>query len=565
MPYALSLLAGALLPLAFAPFEQFWLAPLSYAVLLYLWKDVASSRAFGLGFAFGCASFGFGTYWTFIAVRIMGGAPVAVAVFLTVGLVFICAAFVGLAGFIAARWFRTSGVAARLVTLPALFVLCEWLRGWAFTGFGWLSAGYSQTSSWLMGYAPILGLHAMSWAVLVTAGAIVVIAETVVAAASRRRYAGALAAVLVVAAVWVAGLAARAQRWTVPQQRTLSVALLQGDVAQDLKWKPEQLTSTLDLYARLTVQNLGTELIVWPEAAVPTLMEYVGRYVDDVRRVSAARGSTVLLGILRGVPDARGESVSRDATGAGSDTGSRGRVNSHGASDSSGDTGSSDDVSSDGDAEARGDAGSRESDSTSDSFQNVLIALTDPMQTYVKRHLVPFGEYFPVPSFIRSWMRLMSLPYTDATPGAPDQPPLDAAGQRIAVTICYEDVFGAEQLHYLPDATLLVDVSNDAWFGDSIAPHQHLQIAQVRAAEAGRYLLRATNTGVTAVIDDRGNVEQTLPQFKPAVLKATVRGFDGATPYARVGNWLVVLAALAAVLTQWRRLRGFWRPSPGSA
>jgi len=502
IPYALSLLAGAALPLAFAPFGQFWIAPLSYAALLYLWKDVASWRAFGLGFAYGCASFGFGTYWTFIAVRVMGGAPITVALFLTIGLVLVCAAFVGVAGFVAARWFRTSGAAARLVTLPALFVLCEWLRGWAFTGFGWLSAGYSQTSSWLMGYAPVLGLHGISWAVLVTAGALLVIAEAMVEgrslpqesrepAARRRRYASVLAAALAIATVWVGGLAARAQRWTAPQARTLTVALLQGAIDQPDKWKPEQLGSTLDLYARLSVQNFGADLIVWPEAAVPTLIEYVKSYVDDVRRASTARGSTVVLGILRGVP---------------------------GAAD--------------------------------DEFQNVVVALTDPMQTYVKRHLVPFGEYFPVPSFIKSWMRYMNLPASDALPGVRDQPPLAVAGQRIAVTICYEDVFGAEQLHYLPEATLLVDVSNDAWFGDSIAPHQHLQIAQVRAAEAGRYLLRATNTGVTAVVDERGNVEQALPQFKPAVLKATVRGFEGATPYARVGNWLVVLLALAAAASQ---------------
>jgi apolipoprotein N-acyltransferase len=231
---------------------------------------------------------------------------------------------------------------------------------------------------------------------------------------------------------------------------------------------------------------------------VPTLIDYVSDYIDDVRAATAKRGSTVLLGILRTDPESQ-----RD--------------------------------------------------------QNIVVALTTPMQTYVKRHLVPFGEYFPVPPFIRSWMRLMNLPYTDIMPGAANQPLLDAVGQRIAVTICYEDVFGAEQLRYLPDATLLVDVSNDAWFGDSIAPHQHLQIAQVRAAEAGRYLLRATNTGMTAVIDDGGRVEQTLPQFKPAVLKATVRGFDGATPYARVGNWLVVLLALGAVLACWPPLAALVR------
>jgi len=481
LPYALSLLAGAVLPLAFAPFGWFWLAPLSYAVLLYCWTDVPSGRGFWLGFVYGCASFGGGTYWTYIAVREMGGAPLAVALFLTIGLTMVCATFVGAGGFIAARWFRTSGVAARLATLPALFVLCEWARGWMFTGFGWLSAGYSQASSWLMGYAPLVGVHGMSWAVLVTAGALVTVVE-----ARRTRYAGVLAAVLVVAAVWGGGLAARAHRWTMPQSRAISVALLQGAITQELKWKPEQLTDTLTLYARLTTQNLGMDLIVWPEAAVPTLIDYVGDYVDGLRKASEQRGSTVLLGILRADPESKRE-------------------------------------------------------------QNVVVALTQPTQTYVKRHLVPFGEYFPVPPFIRSWMRLMNLPYTDIMAGAPNQPLIDAAGQRIAVTICYEDVFGAEQLRYLPDATLLVDVSNDAWFGDSIAPHQHLQIAQVRAAEAGRYLLRATNTGVTAVVDDAGRVEATLPQFKPAVLKTTVRGYEGATPYAVVGNWAVVLLALGAV------------------
>jgi apolipoprotein N-acyltransferase len=523
LPYALSLLAGAVLPLAFAPFGWFWLAPLSYAVLLYTWRDVPSGRAFWLGFVYGCASFGGGTYWTYIAVREMGGAPIAVALFLTIGLTMVCAAFVGAAGFIGARWFRTSGAAAQLVTLPALFVLCEWARGWMFTGFGWLSAGYSQTSSWLMGYAPLLGLYAMSWAVLVTAGALVVLAEatihapryvvqlgtattdspvTLARAWRRSLYARALAAVLVVAVIWAGGFAARAHRWTTPQPREISVALLQGSITQDLKWKPEQLTDTLKLYARLTMQNLGADLIVWPEAAVPTLIERVGSYVDDLRKASAERGSTVLLGILRTDPESERE-------------------------------------------------------------QNVLVALTDPTQLYVKRHLVPFGEYFPVPPFIRSWMRLMNLPYTDLMPGAPNQPLIEAAGQRIAVTICYEDVFGAEQLKYLPEATLLVDVSNDAWFGDSIAPHQHLQIAQVRAAEAGRYLLRATNTGVTAVVDDSGRVEQTLPQFKAEVLKATVRGFAGATPYARVGNWAVVLLALGVALGQLRGLRSLTARNAG--
>jgi apolipoprotein N-acyltransferase len=155
-------------------------------------------------------------------------------------------------------------------------------------------------------------------------------------------------------------------------------------------------------------------------------------------------------------------------------------------------------------------------------------------------------------------MRLMSLPYTDAVPGRADQPALAIAGQTLGLMICYEDVFGAEQRHYLPAATMLVNVSNDAWFGDSLAPHQHLQIARVRAAEAGRYLLRATNTGISAVIDERGQVTARVPQFSPQVLRAEAIGFEGLTPYGRWGDWptLLLTLLLAGMVYGWQRLKG---------
>jgi apolipoprotein N-acyltransferase len=481
--YSLCVLSGAALPLAFAPFGQFWIAPLAYAALLFAWRDARPKQAFLAGFAFGCASFGAGTYWTYIAVRIFGDAPLALALFLTVGLTVVLALFVGAAGYAAARWSKTSGPVAWLGTLPALFVICEWARGWLFSGFGWLAAGYSQTDSWLMGYAPLIGVYGVSWAVLVTAGALV----TALFGTGRSR----AAAVAAAAVLWAVGALAAAHRWTDAKDRELTVALVQGAVAQDLKWKPEQLEGMLRLYATMSERAFGADLIVWPEAAIPTLYEYVPTFLANLRAAAGQSGSTLLLGILRA-----------------------------------------------------------ETSKSPDGFQNVLVAMTDPVQFYVKRHLVPFGEYFPVPSFVRTWMRLMSLPYTDATPGDANQPTLEAAGEKIAATICYEDVFGAEQLKFLPDATLLVNVSNDAWFGDSIAPHQHLQIARMRAAEAGRYLLRATNTGVSAVIDPQGRVVERLPQFEPRVLTETVRGYTGATPYSRWGNWLVIAALTLVVLSQ---------------
>ncbi|MBN1238800.1 MAG: apolipoprotein N-acyltransferase [Gammaproteobacteria bacterium] len=488
--------AGALLPLAFAPFGWFWVAPVSYALLFLLWRAAPPRRAFMLGFWYGIASFFAGIYWVYISIHDFGQVHPALALLLTVSLVALLALFPAVTGWIASRWLGTSGGAAWLGLLPALWVLTEWVRGWIFTGFGWLSAGYSQTDSWLMGFAPVAGIHGMGWAVLLSAGALAALA-----AGTRDERKGAVVALVV---LWGAGFVLDDRRWTEPKPDVLTVSLLQGSMTPDLKWRPEQLEPTLGLYRDLTMRSAGKQLIVWPEAAIPDLYENVSGYLSDLEAWADREDSAILLGVLRG---------------------------------------------------------------TIYDFDNTLVALTSPRQFYVKRHLVPFGEYFPVPGFVREWLRLMSLPYVDAEPGPPEQPPLDVAGERVAVTICYENVFGAEQLHYLPESTLLVNVSNDAWFGDSIAPHQHLQIARVRAAEAGRYMLRATNNGITAIIDPLGNIVDTIPQFEVGVLDGAVQGYTGATPYARVGNWLAIAGAFAviALLLALRWRRGAARQAGGAA
>jgi apolipoprotein N-acyltransferase len=473
----LSAAAGLVLPLAFAPFGWFWLAPLSYAVLFYVWGGAPPRQAFRRGLVYGLASFGAGIYWIYISIHDFGQVNIPLTVLLTGGLVAIMSLFVASTGWIAAKWLATRGAVAWFAVLPALWVLTEWCRGWLFSGFGWLSAGYTQSDSWLMSYAPVLGLHGMSWAVMLSAGALVALAL-----GGRRER---VAAVALLAAVWGAAFGLRSVAWTAPEGEPLTVSLVQGAVPQELKWEQSEFERTLTLYRDLTEQSAGSRLIIWPEAAIPTLIDYVPGYIAEMDRWAEAHHTSILLGILMGTPE---------------------------------------------------------------DYRNTVVSLPDPKRVYVKRHLVPFGEYFPVPGFVRQWLRLMSLPYIDAEPGPADQPALDVAGQRIGITICYEDVFGAEQLPYLPEATLLVNVSNDAWFGDSIAPHQHLQIAQVRAAEAGRYLLRATNTGVTAIIDPKGQVVDTLAQFAPGTLEGEVRGRRGATPYARVGNYPVVSAAFLLML-----------------
>jgi apolipoprotein N-acyltransferase len=197
-------------------------------------------------------------------------------------------------------------------------------------------------------------------------------------------------------------------------------------------------------------------------------------------------------------------------------------------------------------------------------FRNSLLTVGGSTGVYHKRHLVPFGEYFPVPDFIRNVLRLMNLPYTDITPGLDGQRPLLARGIALAPSICYEDAFGTELRDFLPEAGLLINVSNDGWFGDSIAPHQHLQMARFRALESGRYMLRSTNTGITAVIDPKGAVVAQGSQFKAVVVSATVQPRVGATPWVRFGNWPALIAcALLLMLPAVVSLRpSFSSPKP---
>ena len=485
---ALSALAGAAMPLAFAPFGQWWLAPVCYALLFLAWQDATPRQAFVRGWSFGCAQFLCGIYWIYISVHEIGQAPVWLALFLMLGLVMVMALYPALVGWVAARWFGTKGSWHWLGILPALWIIAEWLRGWLFTGFGWLSPGYAQTESWLLGFAPLFGLLGVGWAVFLLAGA------TVVGIRGSRRER--ISATAIVVVIFSAGFITDRLAWTTPKANEITVALAQGAIAQELKWRPEQLPGIMTRYSELTLDALGSDLIIWPEAAIPELYEYMEPWLEDVERLVTAADSELMLGMLR--------------------------YHEGGA-------------------------------------QNAVFTLGQPDSVYVKRHLVPYGEYFPVPRLVRSWLMAMNLPNIDTEPGEPGQPPIELLGERIAVTICYEDVFGAEQLHSFPEATLLVNVSNDAWFGDSIAAPQHLQIARLRAAEVRRYQLRATNTGLTAVIDPFGNVTASLPQFEAGVLRSTVRGVTGSTPYIVWGNWPVLLLAFgiaAAGVVSVARARG---------
>jgi apolipoprotein N-acyltransferase len=295
------------------------------------------------------------------------------------------------------------------------------------------------------------------------------------------------AAVAMVAFIWTAGWALDRMAWTRADGAPLTVALVQGSIPQDEKWQLAEREHTLELYRRLIEQAFGARLIVLPEASLPVLANNLDPYLGPLERDAEAHGSTLIVGLVRYEPE-------------------------------------------------------------TDRLYNSLFALGKPRSYYDKRRLVPFGEFFPVPAAVREWLRLMSLPYVDMTPGAEEQPLLEAADTKIAATICYEDAWGSLGLSTLGAAGLMVNVTNDAWFGDSTASHQHLEIARMRSLEAGRYQIRVANDGITAIIDPRGAVSARVPRFKSTVLRGTVVPHAGLTPYARVGNWPVVLLCIMMLL-----------------
>ena len=283
---------------------------------------------------------------------------------------------------------------------------------------------------------------------------------------------------------WPSGYLLDKVEWTTPAGEEISVAILQGAIPQNLKWVESNRDKTLDLYAKLHGEALGARLIVWPEAAPPDVANYIAPYLSRMWSLAHDAGSDVLMGVLRQATD-------------------------------------------------------------SEDYYNSILALGEDTSFYDKRHLVPFGEYFPVPDFVRSVMRLMSLPHDDISAGVDEQPPLAVAGIRLAASICYEDAYASTLLSAMRDSTMLVNVTNDAWFGKAGARYQHLQISRLRSIESRRFMLRAANDGVSAIIGPRGEIVAAAPQYAPAVLRGKALPRTGTTPYLELGNWPVITLSAA--------------------
>jgi apolipoprotein N-acyltransferase len=472
------LLAGVLGVTAYAPLGWYPVAYLSLAVLFNAWLGDNPRQALRHGALYGLGYFGAGVSWVYVSVHTYGHVTLLPAALVTAALVIYLCLFPALLGYCLKRWLPASAPLQLLVAFAAGWILFEWLRGWLFTGFPWLTLGSSQIDAPLAGYAPLSGVYGVGLAAALTAAMLV--------ALLRRRMR--LPAVLALCVLWAGGFLLARVEWTGVRGGPLTVALVQGNIAQENKWAPENLKHTLTRYMTLTFELAPTDLVVWPETAIPAFYDQMQ---DDLIPQLESELRKTGTDLVTGIPVY---------------------------------------------------------DLATRRYYNSVVSLGGERRFYSKRHLVPFGEYLPLRGVLGDSLNALAVPNADFSSGETTQPLLEAAGYPVATSICYEVVFAGEIRRDLPQAAFLVNVSNDGWFGASLAPHQHLEMARLRARETGRPMLRATNTGISALIDHTGRVIARSRQFEEAVVTGIITPRQGATPYVLLGNTPVVILTVLCLL-----------------
>lgn len=491
-----ALIGGAILPLAFAPFHLYLIAVLSPAILFATWLSASPKRALWRGWLFGVGMFGIGVSWVYVSIHEFGNTAAPLAAFFTALFVMVLAIFPALQGFILKKYFPKNRMFEILLLFPVTWVLLEWIRSWLLTGFPWLLIGYSQVMSPLRGFIPLVGAYGVGFLILISSASLVLLFIN-----WRSIYRWVFTFVLLVI-IWGGGFLLAQIQWTKPLGRPLRVALIQGNIKQSMKWLPNQVVPTLKTYTHLTEDHWDSDLIIWPEAAIPIPFKFANNFLASLDLRAKQHKVALVTGIPVEVPDRF-------------------------------------------------------------SFYNAMIVVGEGSGHYYKRRLVPFGEYVPFGGLLRGVIALLNIPMSDMESGPAKQPDLIVTLAKkninadthtnantktktneikIAPFICYEIAYAGDLYSELPEGNLLVTISNDAWFGNSLAPDQHVEMGQFRAIQGGRAMLFNGNNGITAIINAKGEVIKRLPQFIRGALTGEVQPRSGTTPWIRYGgNWSVII------------------------
>jgi len=479
-----SFIAGLCLVFAYAPFGMWPITIFVPALWLVFMHNKPLKSATIYGFFFGLGWFTSGISWVHVSIDNFGGMPFTITLLLMTILCAYLAVYPALACYLSSRLTKKRLFNGWL--FPSIWLLSEFLRSIVLTGFPWLSLGYSQIDSPLSIFAPIIGEIGITFIMLILATCL----SQIILKNKLRSHS--LIILIIMISTWVLSQFS----WTNLTNKQVSVALVQGNIKQEIRWQEQQEWPTMLKYLDLTRANYDADLIIWPESAVPKLEPLAQDYLTMANTAAALNNSAIITGI-------------------------------------------------------------QNYDLNTKKYFNGLVVLgkkdknTDSGQyyyqthnRYYKHHLLPIGEFVPLGDFLRPLAPFFNLPMSSFSRGDYKQDNISANGLHVLPLICFEIVF-AEQLraNFSDDTDLLLTVSNDAWFGDSHGPHQHLEITRMRALEFGRPMLRATNNGVTAIIDHLGKITAQAPQFIETVLRAKVELANGRTPFSYWGHWLSFLLA----------------------
>lgn len=499
LPFVLSLLvallSGAMFSLSLAPYGIWIIAIISPAILYaQIRSSTNSKQAFVISQVYGTSYWCVGAFWLYTSIHTYGDVPVVWALLAIFAMGLGMGLFHGILAWLFHRFMGRQPFA-----FAALWVIQEWLKTWLFTGFPWLFVGYAFTEQyWLSSIAPVFGVLAVSFVA-------VLLAASLVEVAYRRAGYLLITSVIMTAplALWLIN-----PQWTKPKDTALlTVSLIQGNIPQDLKWLREYQLKTLEIYAKLTRDEWKQDVVVWPESSIPMFQTEAWGFISEMAKIAKENNTTWITGIPY-----------------------------------------------------KDDAAYDPAIHPYPPFYNSVIVLgsqagigtdTEAGQLYKKQRLVPFGEYIPFQGMLNLFPNLAGMQnLMSYSRGSAKQAPLGVRGRNMGVAICYEVAYPDTTRKNAIGSDFLLTISNDAWFGTSAGPLQHLQMVQMRSLETGRWFVRATNTGVTAIIDDKGRIIKQAPQFERTVLRGEVQAYTGQTPFVRFGHYpILVLTFLLSLLS----------------
>ena len=484
----IALIAGTLTPLFLAPFNIWPLAFISIGCFYLGLQQLSIKQALIRSWFFGVGAYLAGVSWIYVSIHDFGNASALLAAGLTIAFCMLVAFFFVIPAIIWVKWFRINqSYFIDGFAFAGLWAIQEWFRGWFLTGFPWLYAGYSQLDAPLAGFAPIGGVWFVSFLIALIS---VLLIKTV---GNFKQYkVKAMISSLVIVALFIAGPLLNKIQWTTPIDKALPVTLIQGNISQEQKWDSNFYNHQLDLYVGLTIKNQqANSLVIWPENAVPFLKNNIQPFLEkDMNDFEKKHQSTLITGLPIMQKNKYGE----------------------------------------------------------DRYYNGITVVGNGQGDYLKQKLVPFGEYVPLQDMLRGLITFFNLPMSDFSRGDSDQSLLTVGDYKVAPFICYEVVYPDFVASFGANSNLLVTISNDTWFGHSIGPKQHLQMAQMRALEGGRWMARATNNGITVIIDKKGKIVKEIPSFKEGVLQGEVTLVTGKTPYQWWGSYFVLALSIAFLL-----------------